>query len=427
MEPMTFLTTHIQRTFFPGVSLAGALFLLACSGPGAPEADGLGGSTNTQDDSAEESSFEDAGKSSEILVDTSGGPSKSGLSGEDALPPLPVEAFDDLIKAAPSKRHDTDVRVLSLNLRVDKTDTNLSGFGTRMPRIEKVVNYYNPDIIGFQESEWDTRYRWKNAFSADYHYYMVTRGGTWGNPDEGVVLLAKKDRFYLEETNYKTFTQRQRRDAGPCKWEPIKTKGNRVTVRMKLRDRMTNEVIDVFNTHLPSDIDCEKIGMAKLQRDYVRKFGDNVILMGDFNTGFNTVGERSPGLIATEYKGYLTETYLYLHKNKDPGEHGHSYITSEANTPRKRIGVKIDHIFVAPAFDIKKAGIDRSLFAGSDRVPCQDSKSRIDSKRERTGCQMGSSRYYWPIDDLEVYSDHWAIWSDVNRKACEKTACAASK
>lgn len=52
-----------------------------------------------------------------------------------------------------SKSSSTDVRVMSLNIRIDKTDSNLERLSSRIPRIRKIVDEYSPDILGIQEGE----------------------------------------------------------------------------------------------------------------------------------------------------------------------------------------------------------------------------------------------------------------------------------
>ncbi len=109
---------------------------------------------------------------------------------------------------------------------------------------------------------------------------------------------------------------------------------------------------------------------------------------------------------------------------------GHSFITSvEENDPRTRLGTKIDHIFAAPAFQMKSATIDRGMFDGYRRIDCSDSRSEMDGAGRRTACRSGNERFSVnvpPKGDLDVYSDHWAIVAVVNRTSCAKHECNAT-
>lgn len=329
----------------------------------------------------------------------------------------------------PSKSSPTDVRVMSINIRINEPADNLQYLVSRIPRIREIVDEYSPDIIGIQEGELDTWDNFAARMGAGYGWAYRTRGGLT-TPDELVAIMYNASRFELLEHTGITVNRKEWRDRGDCPNNPgIK---NRTVQRVKLHDLETDEILDVFNTHFPTGDDCEKEGMAMITKDYVRKFGDNALLMGDFNTGIDRTGARDQAyklLTTNSTDDFFADTYVHnigiALSGEDevllPDRLGHSYITDEARKPYKRLGEKIDHIFTAPAFVIKKAGIDRSLFLGTKRYDCSDDYSDIDEEGFRTHCQDMEE------EDFQVASDHWAIWADVNRPPCDNFECAASR
>lgn len=307
-------------------------------------------------------------------------------------------------------------RAMTLNVRIDKpTEYGLPGFDARRSKIEKVIRYYHPDVIALQEVEdkfWD---KIKSDFS-DYHSTFWRRGGAIGTPNhkEGVAILAKKSRFYyfLENTE-KTVTRKQRAEKGGCAGDySDKDRAYRNVVRVKLKDKVNNRILDVFNTHFPSKDGCERIGMAEIVGNYVEKFGANIIVMGDLNAGFREDGSKHTSykqLISSANQAPLRNTFEQQHK---PMTASDSFITNHADRPHERTGKMIDHILVGEAFIIHRANVDRTLFLGGVRVKCNDVNS----------IYYGDTRYFckynyqdWSISEFDSYSDHWAVWADLER------------
>lgn len=342
-----------------------------------------------------------------------------------------------------------DIKVMSLNLRVDKTRDSIGRFDDRWVRIMHLIGHHDPHIIGFQEVEeknWDMVK--DDMRAAGYEGAFRQRGGgITNNGSEGVAIFTLRARFTWDgDAVENNFSAAERQEAAGCPKQPIDSKGNRNSIRVKLVDKVTNRKLDVFNTHFPSEVKCEKKGMAKLVRDYVHKFGDNVILMGDFNTGISSTGNWSTAfeyLTTTQSSkkfrdSYLAETYVATHDMDD----GHSFITTAQ--PIGMYGTKIDHILVGRAFDIKSAKIDRSLFQyfpdtstsfpfdfTSRIINCNEANSVVGniefipgSLPFRTACRTSTGVV--GLDELAAYSDHWAILSVVKRKDCALPDCTAS-
>jgi endonuclease/exonuclease/phosphatase family metal-dependent hydrolase len=346
---------------------------------------------------------------------------------------------------------DDAIEVMSLNIRIDKSsDADTIGrFDDRWSRIMHLIGHHDPHIIGFQEVEeknWDMVEG--DMWAAGYEGAFRQRGGgITNNGSEGVAIFTLRARFTWDggavENN---FSAAERQEANSCDTQLIDSKGNRNSIRVKLVDKVTNRTLDVFNTHFPSEVSCEKVGMARLVRDYVHNFGDNVILMGDFNTGISSSGNWSEGFerlttaqSANKFRdSYLAETYVATHDMNN----GHSFTTTDP--PIGMYGTKIDHIMVGRAFDIQSATIDRNLF---QYLPVTSTSNPYDFTRRLINCNEANSvvgEFWWPtgtvrlrtacrtstgnidVDSLSAYSDHWAILSVVKRKDCALPDCAAS-
>jgi endonuclease/exonuclease/phosphatase family metal-dependent hydrolase len=329
---------------------------------------------------------------------------------------------EELGSTAAPLRED-NIRVLTLNVRIDEAKANLERFQTRRPRINSVIRSLNPDVIGLQEVEehfWDDI---KSDFS-DYHSTFYRRGGQV-NPNEGVALLARKARF----TNF--------HDCDGCKGEETLVYADRATcltddlanrniVRIKVEDKITNRSLDIFNTHFPSGKDCDKERMARKVARWVDNYKDNVILMGDFNTGYSVYGGRHD-----PYSELLSTSGVPLYnayKSVHGVSYGESFITDKADSPERRLGSMIDHVMFGPAYVVDDAGIDRSLFLGSTRINCDDAHSVYDEPNppgsvmgpggERIACIGSPFPTVWPVAGLASYSDHWAVWADLRRIDC---------
>ncbi len=156
--------------------------------------------------------------------------------------------------------------------------------------------------------------------------------------------------------------------------------------------------------------------MAKIIGDYVEKFGSNVILLGDLNTGFSSSGDKESAykkLLSSASSIELRNAYEQRHSSSMTDKH--SFISDHADRPHERTGRMIDHILVAQSYKIHRSNVDRHLFSGNTRVKCDDDHSDH-SIKYRTSCVHNGS--YTSIFYLSSYSDHWGVWADLERTAC---------
>ena len=254
------IATRINHALWPhaGAALVSLLALAACGPEGIVEGAGGAAEDVLEIDELAEGESQDRTEE-EGVEDASSIATESTETGDAVVASLPGQEA----QAVP-KRYTTDVRVMSFNTRIDKTDVNLDRLSTRTPRIKKVIAEYSPDIIGIQEGEKDTWSTFFNAVGSGYGWAYRTRGGV-KTPNELVAVMYKTSRFELQENTGITITRKERRDRGGCPNNP--GWGNRTVQRLKLRDKLTNEIIDVFNTHFVAGDQCENHGMARIAHD----------------------------------------------------------------------------------------------------------------------------------------------------------------
>jgi endonuclease/exonuclease/phosphatase family metal-dependent hydrolase len=328
-----------------------------------------------------------------------------------------AESSEEPLGQVTQAQSSQNIRVLTLNVRINETKHNIPNITTRRPRIKQVIQSINPDIIGFQEVEEDFWSALKGDYPAYDGYFWKRGGPPETNPKEGVAILYRKNRFTYRSRDEKTLSYEERVECVTTDF------ANRNVVRVKLDDNNTGRTLDVFNTHFPLSKECNKNQMATKVANWVEDFGDNVILMGDFNTGYNKYGGRGEAYnkLLSKSSVQLFNAYKSVHSVSlwDP------FITNKANTPEKRIGDMIDHIMFGPAYNVYNAGIDRSVFVNGQRIDCDDAHSAYESYymnglpvSERTACALPYFPYIALIDTVDSYSDHWAVWADLRRIDC---------
>lgn len=309
---------------------------------------------------------------------------------------------------------------VTLNIRYDKaTDAGLERWSSRKHRVYALIRQINPDIIGLQEVEEHTWDDIRDEFS-DYHRWYRSRGGPT-NADEGVGILLRGSRFHYpgSTSDEKTYTYLEQ--SARC---GTNSGINRNIMRIKAVDSVTNRTWDIFNTHFPTsaswptDKDCFKKGMAKMVANWVEDYGDNILLMGDFNTGWSKSGNMHEPMAflydqsSVDLDDAIRTKYGRSFRSTD------SIITSEADKPWKRFGSMIDHIMVGPAFVVEDAKIDRTLFLGDVPVDCDGSRMRTDSSGNRDSCSVSNTYTWVPVENMDSYSDHWGVWADIRRIDC---------
>jgi endonuclease/exonuclease/phosphatase family metal-dependent hydrolase len=164
-------------------------------------------------------------------------------------------------------------------------DGNGNNISDRAPRFKQLVEMYNPDIIGTQETTalWNSYF--KSYFSGIYGMVGCSRDGVNATSGEWGTILYRLDRFDLLDSGNFWLT------STPDKVSRVTgAKCNRICTWALLRDKLTGEVFVMANTHLDHSTDAVRFlqiqylfdGLA----DKISKYP--IYLTGDFNATPNS-------------------------------------------------------------------------------------------------------------------------------------------
>ena len=152
------------------------------------------------------------------------------------------------------------LRVVSYNLRVGNDGAGANGSSNdikdRAPRLKKVMNDLDPDIMGFQEVNptWYDNYL-TAYFSSNYDHVIKYRAE---NNKEATPIFWKKDKFELQDSGYFWLSETPE----------VESKGfgashYRICNWVKLKIKATGKVFLYYNTHFDFD-DPAHVGSANL-------------------------------------------------------------------------------------------------------------------------------------------------------------------
>ena len=169
-----------------------------------------------------------------------------------------------------------ELNVISFNIRFGD-DINGYSIAERAPRLKKVIEPYNADVIGLQEYTplWEETI--DQMFSSEYDFFNKYRTSTgWL---ESCPILWKKDKFECIKTGYFWLSDTPNVESGG--WDEINH--NRICIYAILKEKKTNRHFTFMNTHFGFGNDCHKKSV-KLICDYAKEISDfPTFITGDFN------------------------------------------------------------------------------------------------------------------------------------------------
>ncbi|MBQ6823200.1 MAG: endonuclease/exonuclease/phosphatase family protein [Clostridia bacterium] len=172
----------------------------------------------------------------------------------------------------PAAEGGNTVKVVSYNVRC-ANDPNGNSIKERAPRLEAVIDQYDPDVMGFQEfvPEWNKYV--KEAFYDDYDYIINYRSK---DNYEGTPVFWKRAKFKLLDSGM--FWLSETPDVESLGWD---ADYYRVCSWVKLEVRATGEVFCYYNTHFdytePPQVPSAELMAARVAADAP------VIVTADFN------------------------------------------------------------------------------------------------------------------------------------------------
>jgi len=311
-----------------------------------------------------------------------------------------------------SGAHAVSMRVLTLNIRVSGPSVpnhfrdGPGDWYLRLADMEKVIRKYDPDVFSIQEFEDEKGKRGilKSKFP-DYYVILRARGGI-ENGREGIGIFAKKSRFSANLSSSEF-------QFDCTSWK------KRNIVSVALFDNMDKQTIEVFGIHADAH-DCREKYVDQLIRRVHDSKEQNIIVLGDLNDGIDKLGKPMKfynrllnGL--SEKNVFLKNTYIVLHPTTPYSGFG----TERAEFPAERQNTMIDHILVSPSFKVKNSGIDRTIFLNKSPFVCDEQLSSWDTDGKSYHCFTNQKDFISikPFDGRLSYSDHWAVWAEVDLNA----------
>ena len=168
------------------------------------------------------------------------------------------------------------LNVISFNIRYCDDD-NGNSIVERAPRLKKVIDPYDADVIGFQEYTplWEKEI--KALFLDDYDFFNKYRSSSGAL--ESSPILWRKDKFDCVKTGYFWLSDTPEIESNG--WDEINL--NRICIYVILRDKETDTEFTFMNTHFGFGNECHKKS-ANLLITYAKKISAlPTFITGDFN------------------------------------------------------------------------------------------------------------------------------------------------
>lgn len=192
-------------------------------------------------------------------------------------------------------------KVVSYNIRC-ANDPNGNSIEERAPRLEEVINQYDPDLIGFQEFTTPWEMPMDFAFAEEYDYIYKYRSDS---NLEATPVLFKRSKFKLLDSG--TYWLSETPEVSSKGWG---ADYYRIVTWVKLEVRQTGKVLYFCSTHFDFT-DAPQVNSAQLIIDRAKQQHKNAptIVVGDFN-------------MTNSSKGYakMTEFFTDANIHKDPSK-----------------------------------------------------------------------------------------------------------
>lgn len=188
-----------------------------------------------------------------------------------------------------SDTKDNELKIVSYNVRCSN-DGDGKNIADRAPRFKKVMDQYDPDIMGLQEvvPQWMT-YLEQN-FSAEYEYINRWRAES---SKESTPIFWKKDKFTYLDGGYFWLSDTPDVESKADSWG---AKYYRICVWVKLRVKSTGKIFLFYNTHFDTQ-SKPKVPSAELviERAVEKGAFDRyaVFCTGDFNMNPDSDGYKA--------------------------------------------------------------------------------------------------------------------------------------
>lgn len=263
--------------------------------------------------------------------------------------------------AAARASADTDVRVLTFNIRYGTAPDGPNAWPQRAQKVYDVIGEQDADFVGLQEA---LRFQIDGIREAVPGYGEVGVGREDGRAaGEYSAILYRTERWRVADSD--TFWLSDTPEVpGSATW------GNEITrivTWARFIDKVTGKAVRVYNTHFDHLSQPSRMKSAELLAERIakREPADPVVVTGDFNSG-----EDNPAIGYLESENgrspvRLVDTFRVLHPHA-------TSVGTFGEFLGLRDGPKIDYIFVEPGTRVRAAGIIHESIDGrypSDHYP----------------------------------------------------------
>lgn len=169
--------------------------------------------------------------------------------------------------------------VMSFNIRYSTPNDGDNQWDLRKEEVVESLKYYSPDFIGVQEAT-PKQLEFMAKQLDTYNFIGHGREGM-GTDSEGIPLLYNTDKYEL--LGDKVFWLSKTPDKASIGWD---ADYKRIVVYGEFKNKTTNKIIHIFNTHFDHIGENSRLKSAELIVDYIskNKLADKeIVLMGDFN------------------------------------------------------------------------------------------------------------------------------------------------
>jgi len=255
------------------------------------------------------------------------------------------------------------MRIMTFNIRLDLAADSANAWNNRKANLVSMITFHKADIIGLQEAQ-KHQIDYIQQLLPDYSWFGVGRddGKTEG---EFTAIFYRKDRFDTLETS--TFWCSETPEHFGLGWDAAY---ERITTFGKIRDKQTEKIFYVFNTHLDNEGATARLESVKLIKKKMRAICDGypIILTGDFNSTPDSDPYKS--IVSNSDSNTTLELFdsRTLSKTKPHGPSG-SFTGFDLNAIPKE---PIDFVFVRKGISVLYHGILSDSFDGflpSDHYP----------------------------------------------------------
>lgn len=249
------------------------------------------------------------------------------------------------------------IKIMTYNVRLDVASDGVNDWTHRKDFFNSQIQFYDPDIFGVQESKPNQVVDIATALT-QYNYVGIGRDGI--EKGESSTIFYNKKKFKVLE--FSTFWLSETPDTISMGWDAA---CNRICTYALLKNKQSNKLIWVFNTHLDHIGEEARTKGLELILSRIQKLNSHnypVVLMGDFNSEPET--DR---IIALKNKMNDAKT---LSKEKPFGSYG-TFNDFKYNEVTR---VLIDYIFISKgnAITVNKYAVlsdSRELKYPSDHFP----------------------------------------------------------